>query len=555
MLRRLSVRDFALFSSAEFLPEEGFVALTGQTGAGKSLVVDALAFVTGSRKGREYVRQGSDKCSVTALFTPVSAAQQKALSDLGVETEEDGIEFFRSLSLDSRGVCRINGRQTTLTLLREAAGLFCDIHEQEDAHALLDSSRHLFYLDAFAEDTFLHKRAEYKRLYEAYTEIKRRFGTLYSADRSEEKSRREFLEYQIRELEGARIRVGEEAELVEKKERLKNAKLLSDTTALVEASLSGEGGAYDRVMAAADALKKASEVVLDYAPLAEKLEEIGECISDVSRSVLREEGEGDPTAALDAIDTRLSLLRRLYSLYAPSEEELLQLLDAKKAELFAIDHAKEEARRLHAEALEARDAARVCALALRAERVRAAAILETEILESLKDLDMPAVRFEVRMTEREKISPDGLDDVEFYIGTNVGQPMMPLSKIASGGELSRILLALRCVLSRIDAIDTLVFDEIDTGVSGKSAAKIGSAMRRLGAERQVLAVTHSAQVASRAHAQVKVEKEIALGNTEAKIYPLSAEEREREIARILGGETSTETSLAGARELLSCQGK
>ena len=555
MLVSLSVSDFALFSSATFVPEEGFVALTGQTGAGKSLVVDALAFVTGSRKGREYIRRGAERCSVHALFSPVDKVCRESLALLGVECEEDGIEFYRSLSSDSRSVCRINGRQCTLGVLRAAAGLFCDIHEQEDAHALLDTARHISYLDAFAPETFGAAMADFEKEYRAYTEAKAHFQSLKVLDKEEEKARRDFLEYQIKELESARIRDGEYESLLKTKERLCGSRQLAEAKALLANTLSGEDGAYDLVMRASVALSDLSSAAPEYRELSERLERAAQEIADVVHAAGAEERDDtDPIAQMDAVEERLRVLRRLFSLYAPTEAELVSLMEQKKRELAELKNVRTEARERHANALKARDAAANAAKELTTERVRAAKLLQTEILSALSDLDMPAVRFEVRIEAREKLSPLGLDDVEFYIGTNVGQEMMPLCKIASGGELSRILLALRLVLSRMDNIGTLVFDEIDTGVSGKSAAKIGAAMRKLGGVRQVLAVTHSAQVASAAHAQVRVEKRVVKGETVAEISALGTEERVQEIARILGGEEISQTSLAAAKELLA-QGK
>lgn len=550
MLRSLSVRDFALFSSVEFSPEEGFLALTGQTGAGKSLVVDALAFVTGGKKGREFIRHGAEKCEVTALFSPVTEVQRAHLASLGFEVGDE-ISFSRTLSVDSRAVCRIDGRQTSLSLLREAARLFCDIHEQEDAQTLLAPARHVLYLDAFAASgAFEDALSEYRAQFAQYGALRTEFNELNAKNRADSKSEREFLQYQIKELEKAKIRVGEEAELLQTKQRLSHAKQLSDVYLLVQTSLDGEDGAYDRVLRAASALSASAQTEPGFAQLSEKLEAVGEELSDVLRSLGTGEEVADPTAELDRIDARLSQLHRLYSLYAPNEEGLLFCLAEKKQKLAEIDARKEDLVRLHAEALAARETAAKSALVLRRLRLSAAARLEEEVLSELASLDMPSVRFEVHFTEREKLSEMGLDDVEFYIGTNVGQPTLPLSKIASGGELSRILLAVRCVLSRVEDVDTLVFDEIDTGVSGKSAVKIGRAMRRLGEARQVLAVTHSAQVASAAHAQITVEKTVEADETFATVRVLSEEGRIRELARILGGEEVSETSLENAKELL-----
>ena len=555
MLRSLSVRDFALFSSVEFSPEEGFLALTGQTGAGKSLVVDALAFVTGGKKGREFIRHGAQKCEVTALFSPVTASQREHLASLGFAVGEE-VVFSRSLSMDSRAVCRIDGKQTSLTLLREAARLFCDIHEQEDAQTLLSPARHILYLDAFAaQDEFARALSDYRVCFAEYTDLRLKFNELNAKNRTDGKAEREFLQYRIKELENAKIRVGEEEELTKAKERLAASKQLAQVYSLVETSLGGEDGAYDRVLRVADALSSSAHLVEGWKELSERLVSLGEELSDVVRTVGVGEAPSDPTAELDRIDSRLSQIRRLYSLYAPSEEALLDLLEEKKRALSEIDSRKEELVRLHAEALAARERAAKSAAHLRRLRLSAAARLEEEVLSELSELDMPSVRFEVHFSEREKLADTGLDDVEFYIGTNVGQPTMPLSQIASGGELSRILLAIRCVLSRVEDVDTLVFDEIDTGVSGKSAVKIGRAMRRLGERRQVLAVTHSAQVASAAHAQITVEKKVEGTQTFASIRALEEEGRLLELARILGGEEVTQTSLENAKELLAMSRK
>ncbi len=545
MLARLSVSDLALFSSETFTPDEGFLALTGETGAGKSLIVDALSFIAGRRHGREIIRHGSDKCSVSALFAPVDVQKRKTLSELGIETEEDGIELYRSLSREGRTVCRINGAQTTLTVLRQAAELFLDIHEQQDSHALLDAKNHVRYLDAFASDTLGEHTAAYRKAYEEYASRRAAFRALYEQKDTGEQEK-EFLLYQIKELEGAKIKIGEFERLRELRERLNQSETYRAAIAAAEGALLGEDGAFDRLMAASAALAPLSECK----ELAERLESLAyevQSFADGIPQPLEGEEEG---LSVDRIDERLTQLKRLFHLYAPDEEGLLSLLDEKKARLSAIENRKEETLRLHGLAKEARDACAKIAARITACRKAAAEKLSLAVCERLSDLDMGGVRFSVHVEPLEKLSENGQDAVEFYVATNVGHTESPLCKTASGGELSRILLSLRCVLSDSDEIDTLVFDEIDTGVSGKSAVKIGRAMRGLGKKRQVLAVTHSAQVAAFANHQIKVEKTVIGDTTRAGLIPLSREGRREELARILGAEKPSNLARMAAEELL-----
>lgn len=551
MLCSLRVHNLALFSDAELKLGGGFNALTGETGAGKSLLVDALSLITGHRAGREMIRAGEQSCEVAALFAPLTGAQTAALTELGIAVGEDGVCIRRSLSADGKNICRIDAAQVTLALLRAAAQVLMDIHAQEDAHALLDPALHLSYLDAFCGTAFAEKKARYS---EAYSQFRRLRDTLAGiiTDQEAAKRRRETLEEQIRELAGAGVRVGEAEELRRQKQRLAHAQKLSEASGITREALLSEGGAYDGLMRAADALTAAADCLPAWGDAAKKLEALAYETEAVAQEIGGDfEPEENPEAALDAVEARLGVLSRLFSRYAPDEEGLLAALSALRQELADSELDSGAAKKLHAEAKAAKEEARRLAAELSALRTAAAARLSEKIQNELSFLDMKKVRFSVRITPSEALLPTGADCVEFFIAPNPGEPEAPLAKIASGGELSRTMLALRCVLADCDDISTLVFDEIDTGISGKSAQKIGIALRKLGKSKQVICVTHSAQVASLAQHHFLVEKYASAGRTEARVHALELPAREREIARILGGERITETTLANARELLA----
>ena len=553
MLLSLRVRDLALFESAELQFADGFCALTGETGAGKSLIVDALQLITGKKASPDLIRTGADYLEVAAVFDTLDPRVSEQLASLGLTASDGGIELSRRLDRAGKNTCRIDGKTTSLSVLKAASRVLLDVHEQQEAHGLLDRKNHLSYLDAFcaASSDFAPSLQAYRALYQTYREKREIFSKLYEK-REKGLKEREFTSFQIEELEKARIRVGEYRKLTEQKTRLKYAQKIGEATHTASAALfEGSPNALDLIRDASNALSAVGEEVKAFAESAKKLDSLSYEIEEVLHELAPyQSDEAFAGMSLDEIEERLSRLDRLFKLYAPTEQGLIDYLENLKREEALLEDDSEEAKKLHAEAKEAMRAARAGGAKLSELRRAGAKELEARILRELAFLDLNKVRFRVEFAEKEKMDPDGIDDVSFFIGTNPGEPEMPLERIASGGELSRILLALRCVLAGLDEIGTLVFDEIDTGISGKSAQKIGIALKRLGKVRQVLCVTHSAQVASCANEQMKVEKFIDADRTYAAVRTLNEEGRLQELARILGGARVSDVTLANAKELL-----
>ncbi len=551
MLELLHIENIAIIERADISFARGFNALTGETGAGKSIVIDALGAVLGQRTSRELIRTGADKAFVSAEFSGVSAALP-ALADNGLAPEEDGTLLLqREVHGDGKNVCRVNGRPVTVAQLRGIGASLLNIHGQHDGQQLLDEEQHLVYLDRFGrvDEALALCAARCAALRETQREIR----TL-EMDEAEKARRVDMLRHQIGELERADLREGEEEELLARRSILRNGEKFLAAISEADACLSGgdEGlGAVSAIKEAEDALRGLRSLGDEFVALSDRLESLRCEAYDLAETIRDKRGEYDfSPQELDAVESRCDQLYRLKKKYGSSVEDMLAFLDRSREELERIEYADDRIAQLRQTMNKQEAAAMEAARALSDQRKAAAKELEARISRELSELDMPKLRFSIDFQEKE-LAEDGIDAVAFLMSANVGEALRPIHKIASGGELSRIMLALKNVLAEQDSVMTMVFDEVDTGVSGRAAQRVAEKLARLSHTRQVLCVTHLPQLAAMADTHFGVEKGEENGRTLTRVTVLDRAARRREIARLSGGELLSETLLSGAEELLA----
>ncbi len=551
MLSLLHIENIAIIESADIAFEPGFNVLTGETGAGKSIVIDAISAVLGQRTSRELIRTGAKSALVTAVFTGLP--KLRWLEDAGFPQGEE-LLLQREISGDGRNVCRLDGRPLTVAQLRELGRQLLDIHGQHDGQQLLDPACHLSYLDSFGRTGKLLE--DYRKAYEAVQARKKQISAL-EMDEAERSRRVDTLTYQIGELERADLKEGEDEELDERRKLLRSAGKLMDAVQEAEYALSGSEdsqGACDLIAQAEGAVSRVARLTDPLATLAEKLsalrcaaDDAAECLRDMSRELDFSPGE------LDQIEGRLDIIYRLKKKYGSTVAEMLDYLERSRRELDQIQYADDTIVRLTAELEKERACAREKGAALTAARKKAAGKLQKRVQEELRQLDMPKVRFETEFLPSEGedgMDASGMDKVQFLMSANVGEALKPIQKVASGGELARIMLALKNVLAEDDGIGSLVFDEVDTGVSGRAAQKVAEKMADVARHKQVLCVTHLPQIAAMADAHFSVEKGERNGRTYTKVERLSREGREEELSRLIGGAQVSEALRRSAAELL-----
>ena len=551
MLSLLHIENIAIIESADIAFEPGFNVLTGETGAGKSIVIDAISAVLGQRTSRELIRTGAKSALVTAVFTGLPRLSW--LEDAGFSQGEE-LLLQREISGDGRNVCRLDGRPLTVAQLRELGRQLLDIHGQHDGQQLLDPACHLSYLDSFGRTEKLLE--DYRKAYEAVQARKKQISAL-EMDEAERSRRVDTLTYQIGELERADLKEGEDEELDERRKLLRSAGKLMDAVQEAEYALSGSEdsqGACDLIAQAEGAVSRVARLTDPLAALAEKLsalrcaaDDAAECLRDMSRELDFSPGE------LDQIEGRLDIIYRLKKKYGSTVAEMLDYLERSRRELDQIQYADDTIVRLTAELEKERACAREKGAALTAARKKAAGKLQKRVQEELRQLDMPKVRFETEFLPSEGedgMDASGMDKVQFLMSANVGEALKPIQKVASGGELARIMLALKNVLAEDDGIGSLVFDEVDTGVSGRAAQKVAEKMADVARHKQVLCVTHLPQIAAMADAHFSVEKGERNGRTYTKVERLSKEGREEELSRLIGGAQVSEALRRSAAELL-----
>ena len=553
MLSVLKIRNIAIIENAEIEYSKGFNVLTGETGAGKSIILDSINAVLGFRTSRELIRTGETEAEVTALFSFVGEKTNVKLKELGLPQNDDNTLLITRTITQDKNICRVNNSLTSVSALREIGNTLISIHGQQDNRELLDSETHIGYLDAVAENAGLLE--EYKATYSELCEINSQIKSLMS-DEAEKARMIDILSFQIDELTKAEITVGEWEELKSKRTEIQNIEKISEGFKMAESALSGGDGftgAVELVSGAGKALSQVSSFSKTAEELSTKLNDIYYELSDIADNLRFNDGMGEYTRNdLELIEERLDLLYRLSKKYGATEEAMLEFLSNAEEKLNSLTSSEENLEALKEKREEVLLTAQKQAEKLSLCRKETAKKFEENVMEELRFLDMPSVEFNVQFSEVE-LCENGIDSIEFLISANVGEPPKPIAKIASGGELSRIMLALKNVLSDKDQIGTMIFDEVDTGVSGRAATKVAQKLKQVSSGRQVICVTHLAQLAVLADNHYLIEKSAKDGKTYTNVTPLDFDGRKYEIARITGGGEITETQLKNAEEMLSMQ--
>lgn len=550
MLSNLQIENIAVIKSASIDFENGFNVMTGETGAGKSIVIDSLNAILGERTSRELIRSGADSASVCAEFQNVGDNVKNELEKLGIE-KDDTLIVSRKLTPDGKNVCRINGMPATVSMLKALGVQLVNIHGQLDNQSLLSPETHCSFIDKLAGSGRVLN--EFKELYSLYIKKENELKSL-NTDVNEKNRRLDILNYQIEEIQKADIRPGEKDELTEKLGFLRNAEKVLDLLHAAYAALNGDGempGAADVAADAASKLLSAADYSSDFTETANGVNDAAMNLSAYTEE-LRDKIyslDYDPNET-ERAEERLDVIYRLSQKYGDSEEDILAYLENAEKERDALSFSDERAEQLRAETEKAYNEALAAAKKLSEIRIEAGKKFSADVERELAFLDMPSVKFIVNDSVGE-LYENGIDNIEFLLSANAGEEPKPLSKIASGGELSRIMLAIKCVLSELDDIDTLIFDEIDSGVSGRAALKIAAKMKELSKTHQVICVTHLAQIAAFADEHKLISKEEKDGRTYTCIASLDYNGRKYELARIMGGLTVTQSILNSAEELLS----
>lgn len=546
MLKSLSIENIAIIKKVHIDFNDGFNVLTGETGAGKSILIDAINAVLGERTNKELIRSGCDNANVTAVFDDLDTVIDK-LSEFGVTLEEGKLFLQRTLNSSGKNICRINGNQVPLSVLRDIGAILIDIHGQHDNRNLLNPDNHIIYLDKYASNGDLI--ANY---YKSYTELKSARRELNSIYKSIEETQRllDLYTYQTKEIESANITVGERQSLVDKRERAKNARLISQKLSDAFGSIIGDEGAVSKLDIAAKSIADIKKFVSFNEDIESKFLAFSYELSAISgdlRSML--DNNDFSEAELEQINDRISFIDDISRKYGGNEESVLEYYNKIYSELQVFSQSETSVKELETriESLENEVIEKAQKITL--SRRKAGKEFCDKLCDTLQFLQMPNVQFDVSFNQ-DKYKANGCDDVEFLISANPGQPLKPLSKIASGGELSRIMLAIKSVFSNIDDIGTVIFDEIDTGISGTAADKVGTKLFEISNSRQIICVTHLAQIAAKANSHFLIQKNIDTDSTETTVMFIDGEDRVKEIARIISGGEMTESLKSTAKELL-----
>ena len=548
MLSLLHIENIAVIECADISFDAGFNVLTGETGAGKSIVIDAISAILGERTYRDMIRTGTDKATVRAVFTDVPAFPW--FEENGVPYDAETV-IHRDVFLDGKNICRVNGTLVSVSILRKLGIQLINIHGQHDSASLFDEANHLIFLDDFAENGAL--REEYAAAFEAMSQIRREIQRM-SMDEGEKLRRMETLRYQIEEITKANLEPDEDEQLEERRKILQNGEKLSDAMNAATASLYGDDdsdGAAALLAEAERELSRLSRYTDAYSTLHERVADLMYQVQDVAEEIRDARDDLNySTDELDKIEARLDIIHRLRRKYGATCRDILAYLENAQKELDEIEFADDTIEKLKKKLAKAEAEAMEAAMRLRENRKKTAQILSERILSELFQLDMPKVQFSCVFTETE-MATSGADAVAFYMSANAGEALKPLNKVASGGELARIMLAMKNVLAEQDQVATLIFDEVDTGVSGRAAQKVAEKLRSVAKNKQVLCVTHLPQLAALAKTHLLIAKEERSGRTYTTVTPLDIEGRKRELARIIGGANITETTLKSAGEMLA----
>ncbi|MBR4292102.1 MAG: DNA repair protein RecN [Clostridia bacterium] len=553
MLQSLHIENIAVIKRTDIDFSKGFTVLTGETGAGKSIVIDSIGQLLGARSQRELIRSGADYALVSGVFYMTDAENLASLAELGVNPDEDGYIYVqRTIYADGRAQSKINGATVPVSLQREAGKLLVGIHGQHETQTLLDPARHLVCLDRFANTE--EEQGDYRAAYDKMIHLKRELDSL-EMDEREKQRRIDMLKFQLDDIDSVKLKPGEDDQLEAQRKKIKNIERIEKQVRVVyDALYRGDRGgesAYMLLDRASVALRKLSDVIENADELASQLDSFKYDVEDIAERVndLLDDDIDDPTAALDKIETRLELITRLKRKYGATVDEIMAARDKYAKELADIEDSDETAKNIQKQLVLAEKEARQLADVLSQKRQEASKVLSERIMDTLKYLDMENCRFDIQVNARE-MTRDGADDVSFMFSANPGEALRELSKTASGGELSRVMLAIKSVLRDSENTETVIYDEIDTGISGKTSHKIGVMLRKSSSVGQVLCVTHSPQIAALAKQHLKISKNVVDERTETNVKTLDRDEHIAEVARIMGGESITDTLLSTAREMV-----
>lgn len=555
MLKTLCIENIAVIEKADIEFSKGFNVLTGETGAGKSIVVDSINAILGERTSKELVRAGSENAFVTAYFEDINSEVKQKLNEFDLPCEDDGtLMLSRKISAQGKSTCRINGSVCTVSMLKEVGNFLVNIHGQHDSQTLLNADYHYKFVDMYGSlDGVVD---EYKQSFKQLLSVRKQLKAL-TLDADERDRQIELLDYQIKELTDAEIKVGEWDELKKRKNLILNSQNLLQSLNSALAAFNGSddySGISTLLSTAVKELSTVSDVDGDIKAVYDKAEALNDSV-EVVKDALHDKInsiEFEPEE-LDRIEERLNLYYTFSNKYGETEQDMLYYLDEAVKKRAAFENSEEELEKLNVRYDEIFNQTVALAQKLTDLRKSTAEKLGNEICKQLEFLDMPKIKFTTSF-EKGNLSANGWDKIEFLIATNVGETAKPLAKIASGGELSRIMLAIKSIIAQKDSIDTLIFDEIDTGVSGKASRKIGLKLKELGVFTQVICVTHSAQIASVADSHFLIEKNVENDRTYTNVTVLDYDGRKNELARIMGGINATESLLKSAEELLNNYG-
>ena len=554
MLSQLYIENIAVIRQATIDFQKGFHVFTGETGAGKTILISAINAVLGGRTFKEIIRTGESRARVSALFTGIPASLAEKIGELGYPLEDGQLLVQREIDLTGKGQCRLDGRPATAAMLREVCSLLIDIHGQHDNQELLSAEKHLGFLDSFG--AYRKELEDYAKAYAQRMACADRLEKL-QMDESYKLQRMDILQFQLKEIGDARLTDGEEEQLTEQQKRIKNAERITESLGTIYTLLNGDGeelrGVLEALEEISTELDTAAKYLPDFTQYGDKLNDayyMLEELGSTARDTL-EDADFDPRQ-LDTIESRLDTIYRLKKKYGGSIAEILAYYDKISEEYNTLELSDEMVEQLRGELERAEQDLRQAAKALTARRLETAGEFVRRVEAELAYLDMGGVRFSISRKEK-AFGPNGADEMEFLICTNAGEEARPLAKIASGGELARIMLAIKNVLAEKDDIGTIIFDEVDTGVSGRAAQKIGQKLAEVARHRQVICVTHLTPVAACAAHHYRIYKTVEEGRTFTRVEELGHEDRVRELARIMVGDHITESALQSAGEMLAAR--
>ena len=551
MLSQLYIENVAVIEKATIEFHKGFNILTGETGAGKSIIIDSMHGILGERTSKDMVRSGAESAFVSGLFTDLTEQAINKLQELGFEPEEDGsVLIHRTIQAEGKSTCRINGRPATVSALKELGKTLMNIHGQHESYHLLSPELHIHYIDESGDLNTLVK--EYRSVYQELKQIQSEIGA-HATDEAEKLRRIDLLTYQIEELEQANLRENEKEELMERKTTMMHAEKIASAITAAKAALDGDesfDGVLSTLTAITASLQDSEQYLPALNPIIQKLHELSYGLEDVSDALREQESQMEFDASeLLEIETRLDLLYRLSIKYGQTTEEMLAFLEKCRQELNQINHSEETLIQLNETYEILKEKAIQLAKTLSDKRKKTAEQFTKKVKHELQFLNMPGIEFQVEQ-ERVPLNSNGCDKIQFLISVNPGEPAKPIAKIASGGELSRIMLAIQTVLSAHDDLDTMIFDEVDTGISSSAAQKVGLKLHEVSRYAQVICITHLAQIACLADYHLLIQKQVTENKTYTQVIPLSKEAQIKEIARMIGGQAITPLLLQNAQEMI-----